>query len=225
MAPAEGEDLPGEGRGALRGLADLLQVFAVGVVRPQVEEYEAGVALNGREQVVEIVRHPAGEAPQRFQLLRLPELALQPLAAGDVSAGEDDLLGAGPLLGMVADRLHAAPPAVRVAEAERDRLAESRPLEHRLQRGPHRVHVVGVDEVGQGPAGDLRDGPAQDARQGRAGEADPEAGIEREDHIRPVLQQHPEPLLPGAEGGRDGPQPGRGLVDGVAQDAQVVRAR
>jgi hypothetical protein len=81
-----------------------------------------------------------------------------------------------------------------------------------------------VDEIGQRPAGDLGGGPAQDARQGRAGEADPEAGIERQDHIRSVLQQHPEPLLPGAEGGRDGPKPGRRLVDGVAQDAEVVRA-
>ena len=39
---------------------------------------ELAEAEDDREQVVEVVRDPAGEEPDRLHLLRLPELLLQP---------------------------------------------------------------------------------------------------------------------------------------------------
>ena len=54
--------------------------FALRIARPQVAQQEAGVALDRGEQIVEVVRHAAGEAAEHLHLLRLSQLALQPLA-------------------------------------------------------------------------------------------------------------------------------------------------
>ena len=68
---------------------------------------------------------PPAKRPERLHLLRLAELGLEPLARGDVARGHDDVLGAGPVPRVVADRLEAAPAAVGMTEPKRDRLAES----------------------------------------------------------------------------------------------------
>ena len=55
----------------------------VGVAVERAAE-QVGVAADDGEQVVEVVGDPAGEPADRFHLLRLPELFLEPLAVGDV---------------------------------------------------------------------------------------------------------------------------------------------
>jgi len=47
------------------------------VVRVQVQHRQLGVAENRGQQVVEVVRHTAGEAADALQLLGLEELFLQ----------------------------------------------------------------------------------------------------------------------------------------------------
>ena len=54
----------------------------VGCRKPRLEQFE--IADDRGQQIVEIVRHPAGEAPERLDLLRLDErrLGLTPLGDG-----------------------------------------------------------------------------------------------------------------------------------------------
>src|SRR5207248_234170 len=84
LPPAEGEQLVGQGRGAFGGAADLLDVAAD--LRPAAGLLtggriaggdadllldEGGVVEDDGEQVVEVVRHAAGELTEAFQPLRL----------------------------------------------------------------------------------------------------------------------------------------------------------
>src|SRR5262249_34544813 len=57
-------------------LGDLLEIAAGrGAIR-HVGQSELGVALDDRENVVEVVRDAAGERPQRLHFLGLPQLTL-----------------------------------------------------------------------------------------------------------------------------------------------------
>jgi hypothetical protein len=79
-------------------VGDLAQLLAVPAV---VGEQQRRVAGDDGEQVVEVVRDPAGEAPDRLHLLRLAEPVLEALALADVvgeherrvTALEDDPAG------------------------------------------------------------------------------------------------------------------------------------
>ena len=76
LLAAEREQLPREGRGAIGRLADLADVVHDRIVGLQPLLDEVGVADDGGEQVVEIVRDAAGEAADRVHLLRLAQLLL-----------------------------------------------------------------------------------------------------------------------------------------------------
>ena len=54
-----------------------------------IHEHQFGVAAHDGQEVVEIMRHAAGELADGFHLLRLAELGLQPAAFGDVAEGPD----------------------------------------------------------------------------------------------------------------------------------------
>ncbi len=76
LLAAERQELTGQRTGALSGFLDLFEVGQdVGLV-PRALGDERGVAEDGREQVVEVVRHAAGQLADCFHLLRLPELIL-----------------------------------------------------------------------------------------------------------------------------------------------------
>ncbi len=47
-------------------------------------QQDFGVAVNHRQQIVEVVRHAARQAAHRFHFLRLPELLFQLPPLGDV---------------------------------------------------------------------------------------------------------------------------------------------
>ena len=146
LLPAEGEQLAGEPRRAVGRLADLGDVFSARVGGAQVIQQQVGIAGDRREDVVEVVRHAAGQAPHSLHLLRLAQLLLQADALGDVARGAEDSdqlalaeLGRGrelahpivALPGAYAQQAHAIGlPADGAAEQlERER------------------HVVGVDEL------------------------------------------------------------------------------
>src|SRR6185369_5011922 len=61
LLPAEGQELPGQGRGAMRRAVDLQQIEPPGIPDLQVTQQQLAVADNGGQKVVEIVRDPAGE--------------------------------------------------------------------------------------------------------------------------------------------------------------------
>ena len=81
-----------------------------------------------------------------------------------------------------------------------------------------------MEEVGERAAGHLIGGPAEHAGQGRAGESDAPFAVERQDDVRAVLQQHPEPLLPVAQGAGEASELGRHLLDRVGEHPELVRA-
>jgi isocitrate dehydrogenase (NAD+) len=83
------------------GAHDLDRVLAQRVAGRQAVAHRLGVARDRRQQVVEVVRDPAGELADGLHLLRLPELLLQAALVGDVDGGADD---AEHLAGGVGDR-------------------------------------------------------------------------------------------------------------------------
>ena len=84
LAAAEGQELLGERRGALPGLHDLFHRMAVAISGGEAVQDELAVAGDDGQQVIEIVRHAAGQHPHGFHLLRLAELLFQAAAAGNV---------------------------------------------------------------------------------------------------------------------------------------------
>jgi hypothetical protein len=81
--------LTSERRRAGRSLADLDDVVAPRVVGVGGVEEQLDVAVDRREQVVEVVRDPAGELSHGLHLLRLAELRGQLGAVGDVGHRAD----------------------------------------------------------------------------------------------------------------------------------------
>jgi hypothetical protein len=76
LTPAEGEQLARERRRRLAGAVHLRDVGADGMVLPELFHHQLAVPENAGEQIVEVVRDPAGELADRLHLLRLPELRL-----------------------------------------------------------------------------------------------------------------------------------------------------
>jgi hypothetical protein len=74
---AEGQQLSCEGCGEGRGCRDLIDVFAqVGLFWPGLAFREIAVTGDRLQDVVEVVRHPAREAPDSLHLLGLAQLPL-----------------------------------------------------------------------------------------------------------------------------------------------------
>ena len=72
LLAAEGQQLAGQGGGALAGLLDRLELLAQRVGRVgDPAQREIGVAQDRGQQVVEIVGDPAGQPPDRLHLLGL----------------------------------------------------------------------------------------------------------------------------------------------------------
>ena len=79
LPAAEFEDLARDRRGLETGAVDFLQVLGRGRHVGDLRAEDLAVAVDDREQVVEIVRHPARQQTDRPELLRLEQgLALTP---------------------------------------------------------------------------------------------------------------------------------------------------
>jgi hypothetical protein len=75
--PAEGQQLPSEAGAALAGFPDLFRIVPQRIFRTQFPGEQRAVAVNHRQQVIEIVRDSTGQAADTFQFLGLPELSLE----------------------------------------------------------------------------------------------------------------------------------------------------
>jgi hypothetical protein len=122
--PAEGEELARQGGGALRRAPDLLHVATPGIVAVECLEQQIGIAVNRRQDVVEVVGDAAGQPPHRFHLVRLPQPGLRGAkrllrldALGHVP-GIDHHALAWIVLDPAPERLEHPPAAVLVSEAE-----------------------------------------------------------------------------------------------------------
>jgi len=90
LPAGESKELAREGRGPLGHVVDLEDVYAPLVVGVKTIGQHVRVAQDGREVVVEVVRHSAGEQAHGFHLLRLAELLLHPPLACDVHEDTHD---------------------------------------------------------------------------------------------------------------------------------------
>ena len=93
---AEGEQLLGQRGGPLPGLPDFLRVFSERIAWRHAQLDVFTVADDDSQEIVEIMRDPAGQASHRFHLLRLAELLFAlpqylfgMLALGNVPADSD----------------------------------------------------------------------------------------------------------------------------------------
>ena len=174
---------------------------------------ELGIAANARQQVVEVVGDAAGQPAHRFQLLRLPQLVLEPQPIADVEHG-DQRRRLAHVLGRGEDGLHLddavvlAPAADGQVQRPQPRLAEIRQLidhEAAILIDDDRERAFERQQLGHGVAEQRRAGGVH------VGKA---IVLEDEDRDQRVFDERPElqlvralrRALGGAEAGRRLPQ-------------------
>jgi hypothetical protein len=89
LAPREGQELGGQLGRPGGGSLDLDDVLGPRVVGLEFRLEDFGVAGDGRQQIVEVVRHSARKPPDRLELLRLHKLSFERPLAGDIAADDD----------------------------------------------------------------------------------------------------------------------------------------
>src|SRR5215210_973671 len=66
-------------------MMDLLDIGALLYAVGQRVEHQLGIAKDRSQQIIEIMRHTAGQPPNALHLLRLKQLRFQPPAVGDIA--------------------------------------------------------------------------------------------------------------------------------------------
>ena len=84
LLAAEGQELPGEGGGAVGGVGNFLGGPADSGLGADAIQQKLGVAGDDHQQIVEVVGNAAREAADGFHLLRLAELLFQSAMLGYV---------------------------------------------------------------------------------------------------------------------------------------------
>ncbi len=116
----EGQELAHQVRGAVGVLLDLHDVGEGRVARPEAQQQQVAEADHRRQQVVEVVRHAAGELAHRLHLLGLGELGLQVLLLRRVDEVQDEA-GLVVLLPVEAAQVDVGGALARALEADADR--------------------------------------------------------------------------------------------------------
>ncbi len=84
LPAGERQQLPGQLGGALHGLRNGVDVAPASLFRQFAATQEVGRGADDSQQIIEIVRHAAGQLSDRFHLLRLAQRFLAQAALGDV---------------------------------------------------------------------------------------------------------------------------------------------
>ncbi len=113
----ERQELAHEVRGAVGVLLDLHDVGEGRIARPEAQQQKIAEADHRGQQIVEVVRHAAGELAHRLHLLRLGELRLEALLIGGVDEMQDE---AGIARAEAADE-HGGAAGARTAQPDLDR--------------------------------------------------------------------------------------------------------
>ena len=90
LPAAEGEQLAREAGATLHGHLDFGGLASCRIVRRELHEHQIGRTENAHEDVVEVVRHTAGQSPDRLELQRLTKLLLDGASFGDVAHESGD---------------------------------------------------------------------------------------------------------------------------------------
>ena len=84
LLPREGQQLTRQGGSTFGGELDLSKGFGDVGVQIALGQLERGVAMNDREQVIEVVGDPGSQLAKGFHLLGLAQLGLELLLIRDV---------------------------------------------------------------------------------------------------------------------------------------------
>ena len=150
LLAAERQQLPRQRGGAIGGVQDLVDLRGHRRIVLDAMRHQLGVAANRGQQVVEVVRDAAGEAADRFHLLRLAQLILELHAIADVVHGREDRA----LVAELGDR------------AERFDLDHLAVLADAAHGQLHARHALGIE------ARQLIDAPARDPARARTSNGD-----------------------------------------------------
>jgi len=90
LLPREGQQLSHQIGGSVGVLLNLHDVGKGRVTRLKAQQQEVAEPDHGGQQIVEVMRHPAGELTDGLHLLRLGELDLQVLLLGNVDKMEGE---------------------------------------------------------------------------------------------------------------------------------------
>ena len=84
LPAAEGQELARQTGGALAGPLDFLDVVSQRIVGRHAQQQQFRASHHHAEQVVEVVRDSAGQAPDGFHFLRLAQLIFELLLVGNI---------------------------------------------------------------------------------------------------------------------------------------------
>jgi hypothetical protein len=127
LGPRVGEQLPGQRRGPVGGVLQLVEILADlaplgrASFAGHLLVHERGVAGDDREQVVEVMGYPARQLAQAFQPLRLADLAFQLGPVGQELEPGPLLLGGQPLGAITDHGQHAELAVPLLVRARGDR--------------------------------------------------------------------------------------------------------
>ena len=77
MSRFESEQLPGQSRRPVAVVLDLLDIIIIAVARRMAQQHQVAMANDRGQDIVEIMRHPAGQLANRLHLGCLRHLAFQ----------------------------------------------------------------------------------------------------------------------------------------------------
>ena len=180
---AEGEQLLSERGRPLPGLLNLHQIRPIRIRFGAVADEQLGVAENGRQQVVEIVRDAAGKPSNALDLLRLRQTLFEQAAIGDVACDAQMAIA------MNANAITAfdEPRAVRARHDAM--LAFGYPERQQLAPGGHE-RIAGLDqEVVERPMHETVVVEAEQGARGRIGFANRAVVVENQHRVGGV-QEH-----------------------------------
>ncbi len=212
----EGEQLAGQPRRAVSVVADLLDVVIVAVAGRMAHQDQVAMAEHRRQDIVEIMRHAAGELAHRLHLCGLRHLPLEAPFLGAVLEAEQHRRLAQPARGRDGERDRLLR---TVAQPHRDVARQQRPMADRsggrLRRcePPHRVRHRGLVLLDHQIAridGPLGLGHAGGAQEGLVLEEEASIAVDQ----REAERQHPQQAIEiGRARGADAIVRSNGLIE------------
>ena len=133
LLAGKGQQLPGQARGPIAVVLDLLDIVIVAVARSMAEQHQVAMADDRRQDIVEVMGHTAGQLSDGLHLCRLGDLALQFRFLAIVADREQDC--------RIAQPAHAG-------NAQRDRLLPAVTQAHRKIAGHRGAAGIAPDGIG-----------------------------------------------------------------------------
>lgn len=192
LLSAERQQLPRQPRATRCRQLDRSYAVALLAVGQRLRQ-QAAVRADHREEVVEVLRDPAGQPPDGLHLLELARLRLRIRTGGDVARRPGESANGRIVEKVLHEDLDGSPALVLVLHARRDLASRIRPAlreHHHLAR--QCLAVVGMDQLEGVVPDQLRDGMTEQPFDGWADIGEAALQIEDRDDLRRALRECPE---------------------------------